>query len=101
MWFGMGVEPTRPRLSTVDVCRLHHPNIGGKCWSRTNLEARRPRAGLQPAAFAARPTSQTCRLSKIEKRGGEQATRTLGSFGEHLFSKQGGLLPVLSEETYQ
>ena len=32
---------------------------GGKCWSRTNLGARRPRAGLQPAAFAARPTSQT------------------------------------------
>src|ERR1019366_4001889 len=30
------------------------------------------------------------RLSKIEVRGGEQATRTLVSFGERLFSKQGG-----------
>jgi hypothetical protein len=30
------------------------------------------------------------RLSKIKERGGEQATRALVSFGEHLFSKQGG-----------
>ena len=30
------------------------------------------------------------RLSKIKERGGEQATRTLVSLGEHLFSKQGG-----------
>ena len=30
------------------------------------------------------------RLSKINRHGGEQATRTLVSIGEHLFSKQGG-----------
>jgi hypothetical protein len=45
------------RTARLPIAPLGHS--GGKCWSRTNLGARRPRAGLQPAAFAARPTSQT------------------------------------------
>ena len=87
----MGFEPTGTAFSGLRVYQLRHLDIvvGSAGVEPTSERGDRVQGySLLPLPLGQLP--KLVRLSKIKGLGGEQVTRTLVSFGEQLFSKQGG-----------
>src|SRR5260370_35691859 len=69
MVFGMGVEPTRPRLSTVDVYQIASPeHVGGhRRAGGANLIRRMPKLSVQRSKY--RKLAESQRLEHCGAKG--------------------------------